>query len=181
MCADAKSRLIAVRGMDKHIRIWHFDEPYPLNTAWHQTRKPYTSSEVDLLAPYVPQQHKISKRMMADARAEAVPDPQEEMFKDLAESPLPDATSGSIPCRLQSAVRAPLADLAGRNVACMSFVHTSWIADRDQQWEHAREFGPDDRPNQLLQMGPLPALCVGVNTEKEPRLLYFEPISESRT
>ena len=59
-------------------------------------------------------------------------------------------------------------------------VHTSWIADRDQQWEHAREFGPDERPNQLLQMGPLPALCVGVDTEEEPRLLYFEHDSGPR-
>lgn len=119
--------------------------------------------------------------MLADAPPEPCPDPQEDMFKDLAEAALPDTTTKWIPSRLQRAFKTPLADLAGRNVACMSFVHTSWIANRDQQWEHAREFGSDDRPSQLLQMGPLPALCVGVNTEQEPRLLYFEHNSGART
>ncbi|CAO1623618.1 unnamed protein product [Sympodiomycopsis kandeliae] len=171
MCADAKSRLIAVRGVDGCIRIWHFDDAYPLNSPWHEARQ--TNEEVDLLPDHARERN---RRLMAATRhpiqgPSLNSDRRQTAFETLAFCGLAAAKHNP---EISTSFQMSLSELRSRSIDCMRFVHTSWVANRDSQWEHVRTFGSDGEASNLTESGQLPALCIGVSTGDGPRLLYFE-------
>lgn len=189
VCVDVASGLIAARGIDGHIRIWHLDSPFPLNSAWHRVRRVGPSRQGEdgegddyenppsLLEGGETLQHLQRRLIAASTRPisgyNSNKDHRQSAFEDLAYRTLDDNGRSSI----ATALDMPLSQLHTRSVTCMAFVHPSWVADRDAQWQHTREFAAGHAvPNTRYKAGELPALCVGVTTNDGPRLLYFEHV-----
>lgn len=170
---DAGSRLVAIVDKDKHVRIWHLDDPYPLNTPWHRKRK-RSEEPLDLLPEPLSQHSKLLQRTKAasshgseDSDAEITPRKHKDKFVDpLALRPLTNRVT-------QTVMKKRLSDLRLWSHVGMTFSPTSWVADRDGQWELTREF-KKGKPK-LVGAGFFPGLTFCISSPRGPALVYFEP------
>lgn len=174
ICIDEASRLVTLtRGLGS-LRIWHLDDAHPLNTPWHRKRK--RGAPPLKLVPEVKSQHeRLLKRIKedsgdSDTSSDTTQREDEPSFKSLAEKSLTDSDS-------VRQLGARLADLPWWWGCGMTFAPTSWLADRDGQWEYTREF-VNGKPH-LVGAGLLPALICCVSVPRGPALLYFEPGNRS--
>lgn len=170
---DAGSRLVAIVDKDKHVRIWHLDDPYPLNTPWHRKRK-RSEEPLDLLPEPLSQHSKLLQRTKAasshgseDSDAEITPRKHKDKFVDpLALRPLTNRVT-------QTVMKKRLGDLRLWSHVGMTFSPTAWVADRDVQWEFTREF-KKGKPK-LVGAGFFAGLTFCISSPRGPALVYFEP------
>lgn len=244
-CSHADSRLIAASATDRQIRIWHLDDPYPLNSAWHRQRrgrkaldlfaKPVvkarqpeakastskvaqgaSSSTQITTTPVAPATGSVaagatstsSAASSAPSISAAAPAPGSLPMSSIPPAvPLTINTAASAAATAMAAKKAKAAQPAGpslellairdltdakakkvaqkglselhwRNPCGMTFAPTSWVADRDAQWEMTREFEGDDgdgglRPK-VISTGLLPSMVCGTSSLRGPMLIYFE-------
>lgn len=161
-CLHPPSHLFAARGTDKVVRIWHLDEPRPLNSLWHQPQ--FGKGEQDLMpAPKSLHERLLSRRQQGSASAGA---PDDESWRRLVFGAL-----SSPETRL--AAKQPLRHhhVMSRT---MCFTPTAWVANRDAQWELTRDFTADDHPK-VLESGLLPGITFALADADVPRVVYFEP------
>ncbi|CAO1628299.1 unnamed protein product [Parajaminaea phylloscopi] len=163
-CLHPASRLLAVRGTDATIRIWHLDEEYPLNSLWHEPRNTAQGERV-LIVPSPTLSERLLARRTETTTTTACRDSQED-FVALATRHLEEGPKHEF-------MRSPLAQQKV-SADAMAFVPTSWASNRDGQWEltrHIDELGQA----QVVCTGVLPSLAIAVNTEPSANILYFEP------
>lgn len=156
-CIDSGSRLLAVRGTDALIRIWHLDDSYPLGTPWHQDRS-RAEGEKEPGLPSRPQDRTWKRFVYADeAGMSTVPQminsgDVDEAFTEwdrLLFEPLPSRSKQG------NSITTSLSTLRTRFT-----VHMTWGSRR------------------LDEGGSiLPPLILAGNSKDGPRLLYFEPAS----
>lgn len=172
---DAASRLVAIVDEDKHVRIWHLDDSYPLNTPWHRKRKRNEAEPLDLLPDPKSQHQKLLQRTKASSSSQSSQDPdaaitphkhKDKFIDPLALRPLTNNVT-------QTVMQKPLADLKLWLGCGMTFSPTSWLADRDGQWEFTRGFA-NGKPK-LVGAGLFPGLVCCISSPRGPALLYFEP------
>lgn len=245
-CIHADSRLVAVAAWGQPVRIWHLDDTYPLNSAWHRQRRGLKA--LDLL-PKPRSKDKQPDRATSttnDAQSTLAPidaattapssgsdGPDAALVSTIAPSnastpysataawddPPPDdaasiasstskketksASTGQTaargkgrpkPCgtllellarrsitdkKAKKAAQERFGDLIPEQSCGMTFAPTSWVADRDAQWEMTRDFEGDDGDGGLrpkaISAGLLPSIVCGTSSLRGPMLIYFEP------
>lgn len=157
-CHHAESRLIAVSAWDQKVGIWHLDEQYPLNSPWHRQRR---------------------GREILDLRSQPSTKAPADTSKSEGPSLDPLATRSMSDAKLQTAAQQRFGELLWTHACGFSFTPTSWVSDRDGQWEFTRDFYGDineggPRPK-VISSGLLPSIVCGVSSPHRPMLLYFEP------
>lgn len=160
MVVDSRSRLMAIRGSDGQIRIWHLDDPYPLNSAWH---RPRLAAPLQLLPETASRPVKRLEKPQATTRGA-----KDDATWDLL------ATQNVNEAAFAAIKAAPLADLHVKPFCSMTWAPTSWLADRDGQWELSRGFD-EKRMAKVVPAGLLPSLVFCSDRPKGTAFLYFEP------
>lgn len=171
MAVHTPSRLMAVRGTDGQLRIWHLDNSYPLNTAWH---RPRTAQQLPLnLLPEAPSPQKGLLKRTAGGEftwSNVARGPQDldddDIWDRLAAEDAHKPTFAHIK-------DARLTEIRARHFCGMAWTPTSWLADRDGQWEMSRGFDEAGRPK-VVSSGLLPSLVCCSDRPKGATFLYFE-------
>lgn len=167
--ADTISRLLAVRGSDGIVRIWHLDDPYPLNSDWHRLRSDPALGQ-ELMPEELTQTQRLLMRSKQIGQSDAT---KSEDDRGLAAyRSLLTASNGT-----SDTQHTYLSECNCRQARGLAFVPMSWAADRDAQWEQDRRF--DTQTGQargLVGGGVLPGLCMADDSDSAtgPRILYFE-------
>ena len=178
ICVDEASRLVTFTGRRGSLRIWHLDDAHPLNTPWHRKRK-CGAPPLNLVPEAKSQHERLLKRIKegsgdsdasSDTNSDTTQRQDEPSFYSLAAKSLTGTDSVGL-------LSARLADLPRWWDCGMTFAPTSWLADRDGQWEYTREF-VSGKPH-LVGAGLFPALVCCVSVPRGPALLYFEPGNRS--
>lgn len=224
VCIHAESRLLAVSGGDQKIRIWHLEDEYPLNSAWHRQRHRRAALDLDPELPGDSETKQLDAavstssaalgssahstvagltsgvppatgtasnwNLLGDA-APSAPAPSSGVaggstaLPQLPAKPKPAGTSLELlamrsmtDAKAKRAAQKRLDELVWRNPCGMTFSTTSWVADRDAQWELTRGFEGDDinglKPK-VISAGLLPSMLCGSSSLRGPMLIYFEP------
>lgn len=192
MAVHAPSRLMAARGTDGQVRIWHLEHPHPLNSGWHRPRA-YPRVALDLKPRKTSQRQKQtlqhpaaqdsqSATTASGAQQDTVVDAKAEASDAAtAASAAQDddtwdrlATQGVEEADFAPMKKARLADVRTKPFCSMTWTHTSWLADRDGQWEMTKDFDAAGRPK-VVSAGLLPSLVCCSDRPRGTTFLYFEP------
>lgn len=159
LSVHAPSRLMAARGTDGKIRIWHLDDSFPLNSEWHRPRAPQ-QGELILLPRH--QDEPDSSSSSPGAQDDGDDDTWDRLATEDVDGP-----------QFAQVKKARLADVRVQPFCGMAWTPTSWMADRDVQWEMTRKFDEKGRPK-LVSAGLLPGLACCSDRVRGTTFLYFE-------
>lgn len=174
MAVHAPSRLLAARGIDGHVQIWHLDNSYPLNTGWHRPRAATRSFFGPIPQSLSQQGRPLACTEMQDTKSVATQLDGEDEDEDDGETWDRLATEDVDDVDFQYIEDVRLADMRVKPFCGMAWTHTSWLADRDGQWEMARDFDAAGRPK-VVSAGLLPSLVCCSDRPKGTTFMYFEP------
>lgn len=156
------SQLLAVRGTDKTLRIWHLADEYPLNSLWHSPRLSTRQLNIEISSP------NLHERLLGRSKESAAQHPfrRSKAFMSLVHENMNSVAT-------QVGMSVPLASQE-IDASTIAFVPTSWAADRDAVWELSRDFD-EVGCSRLIGAGLFPGLAIACNHDSTLRILYYQP------